>query len=455
MINYKIFKCYSLFNDFENYYYNAGFYIGVGTLLISIGLICVFCIKTVNIIKKDLLKNLPTKEKLEEVHKENMKRKTLDNIEFDNFSNISSNPPKKIFENDINSNNISSKHDEEINENQSKHHESHRRKHSIKNYSKTQRLKMEQLPKNSENEEKINEKIEISSINSNDNVKFNNKVNKRNTVSLIKTSKSTKILLDEKEIGNDKNENNNSNLSIDFNFPHLIDIKDEDIKENELNKIPYQQALRIDKREFCQICLTVFFNKVGILNLFFYRSPYTYLTLTINVYLFELLLDLTFNCLLYSDDVVSEKYHNDGNLSLLTSFSLSIISNIISSIIVSIISNLTDYSILLDAILVYVKDKEKFVENVLRLLKNIKIRLAIFHTLQILLIIGMTYYLFIFCTVYHYSQKSIMINYIIGALISLAFSTGLTIIISLLRILSFKYKSNKMFNTSRYLYNKF
>ena len=246
-----------------------------------------------------------------------------------------------------------------------------------------------------------------------------------------------------------------SDLNIDFNFPHLIDIKDEDIKESELNEIPYQQALRIDKREFCQICLTVFFNKVGILNLFFYRNPYTYLTLTINVYLFELLLDLTFNCFLYSDDVVSEKYHNDGNLSIITSFTLSIISNIISSIIVSIISNLTDYSILLDAILVYVKYKDKFVENIFRFLKNVRIRLAIFYTLEIIFIIVITYYLFIFCSVYHYSQTSILINYLIGALSSLAFSAGLTVIISLLRILSFKYKSNKMFNTSRYLYNKF
>ena len=448
LINYKIFKCYSLFNDIENYYYNAGFYIGVGTLLISIGLICVFCIKTVNTIKADLFKNLPTKEKLKEIHKENMKRKSFD---IDAISNISSNPPKKIMENNMNSDIESSNPKEEIDEIHSNENKIYIKNNKSKNYSK-----IEQFSQSSENDEKNNEKIEIFSIISNDNDKENNNLKKRNTVYLMKPSKTSKeIILDEKEICNSEIGKNNNELSIDFNFPHLIDKKDEDIKENELNEIPYQQALRIDKREFCQICLTVFFNKVGILNLFFFRSPYTYLTLTINVYLFELLLDLTFNCLLYSDDVVSEKYHNDGNLSFVTTFALSIVSNIISSIIVSIISNLTDYSVLLDAILIYVKNKDKFVENVMRLVKNIKIRLAIFHSLQILMIIVMTYYLFIFCTVYHYSQKSIMINYIVGALTSLAFSAGLTIIISLLRILSFKYKSNKMFNTSRYLYMKF
>ena len=66
----------------------------------------------------------------------------------------------------------------------------------------------------------------------------------------------------------------------------------------------------------------------------------------------------------------------------------------------------------------------------------------------------MTYYLFIFCTVYNNSQISIVINYILGALISLANSVGLTLVISVLRIISIKYHSNKLFNTSRYLYKQ-
>ena len=196
-------------------------------------------------------------------------------------------------------------------------------------------------------------------------------------------------------------------------------------------------------------------NKVGILNLFFYKSPYSYLSLNITVYLFELLLDLTMNCFLYSDDVVSEKYHNHGSLSIITSFTLSIISNIISSIFTSIISNLTDYSELMEAIIVNVKLQKKYVENIVRFLKYIRIRLTIFYILEIIFILLMTYYLFIFCTVYHHSQISILINYIIGSLTSLAISVGLSLFISILRYISIKYHSNKLFNTSRFLYKKF
>ena len=140
---------------------------------------------------------------------------------------------------------------------------------------------------------------------------------------------------------------------------------------------------------------------------------------------------------------------------MLTSFTLSVISNIISSFVVFIIAALTEYSDLLETILIYVKYKDKYVYNIYRFVKNVRIKFAIFYTLEIILIIAMTYYLFIFCTVYHYSQTSIMINYIVGGITSLAFSAGLTIVISMLRIYSIKYHSNRLFNTSKFLFSKF
>ena len=140
---------------------------------------------------------------------------------------------------------------------------------------------------------------------------------------------------------------------------------------------------------------------------------------------------------------------------MLTSFSLSLVSNIISSFIVFIISFLTEYSELLEAILTYVKYKDKFEYNIIRLVKIIRIKLAIFYTLEIISIIAMTYYLFVFCAVYRYSQSSIMINYIIGTVTSLAYSAGLTLVIALLRIYSINNHSNRLFNTSKFLYDKF
>jgi len=86
-------------------------------------------------------------------------------------------------------------------------------------------------------------------------------------------------------------------LKIDFSFDHLIDRRDDDVEKRELNNIPYRQALRIDKRSFLEILWSVLTNQIELISLFLYRNPYSHYTLTVSIYIFELLLDLTMNCL--------------------------------------------------------------------------------------------------------------------------------------------------------------
>ena len=130
-------------------------------------------------------------------------------------------------------------------------------------------------------------------------------------------------------------------------------------------------------------------------------------------------------------------------------------SNVISSIIVYFISKLTNYYDLGEEIIKRVKYERNYFENILRLFKYIRLRVIIFYILEISFIGAMNYYLYVFCSVYQKSQGSVMINYIIGACTSLAISVGLSIIIALLRVLSFKYQSIKLFNVSKYLYDQF
>ena len=214
------------------------------------------------------------------------------------------------------------------------------------------------------------------------------------------------------------------------------------------------KALRIDKRNKLEIFMSVFANGIGFLNLFYFKNDYSHFSLTISIYIFELLFDLLMNSFLYTDDVVSEKYHQEGKLSMITSLSLSFISNIISSLMVYIIAKLTNYPEFLEIIISNVKKEKKYYDYIIRFMKYIKIRLGIFFFLQLSSILLMIYYLFIFCTVYHQSQTSITINYIIGALTSLAISTVLSIIISILRIISLNYHFKKLYNISRNIYDK-
>ena len=324
------------------------------------------------------------------------------------------------------------------------------------------------LNQNNNNQNQQNKSLKLSLNEDNDSKelfnssKLNKSINKRNTVCLNKNKINYDLIYD-----NHKYDNASTNLkikgkmkedlelNIDLNFTHLIDRNDDEIENRELNNIPYRQALRIDKRSFFEIFISVFTNEVDLLSLFFYRNPYSHYSLYVSIYLYDLLMDLTMNCFLYTDDVVSEKYHNNGQLSMITSFSLSLMSNIISSIIVFIISKLTNYCDIIEEIIKNVKYKRNYFENIIRLFKYIKIRLGIFYFLHLVSLLLMTYYSFVFCAVYRHSQGSIFINYLIGTLISLATSTGLTIIITLLRAISIKYRLVVLFNVSKYLYEHF
>ena len=327
------------------------------------------------------------------------------------------------------------------------------------------------LNQNNNNENEQNKSLKLSINEENDSKelfnssKLNKSVNKRNTVCLNKNKINFDLIHNKNRY--DKFDSASTNLrikgkmkedlelNIDLNFTHLIDRTDDEIENRELNNVPYRQALRIDKRSIFEIFISVFTNEVDLLSLFFYRNPYSHFSLYVSIYLYDLLLDLTMNCFLYTDDVVSEKYHNNGQLSMITSFSLSLMSNIISSIIVFIISKLTNYCDIIEEIIKNVKYKRNYFENIIRLFKYIKIRLGIFYFLQLTSLLVMTYYLFVFCAVYDHSQGSIFINYLIGSLISLATSTGLTIIITFLRAISIKYRSVVLFNVSKYLYEHF
>ena len=86
-----------------------------------------------------------------------------------------------------------------------------------------------------------------------------------------------------------------------------------------------------------------FLYKFDIVQIFCFPSEFSHLSVTLSLYLFELLLDLTLNAFLFSDEVISQKYYNNGNLLLITSNLLSLASNIISSFIVFITSYLVKY----------------------------------------------------------------------------------------------------------------
>ena len=104
------------------------------------------------------------------------------------------------------------------------------------------------------------------------------------------------------------------------------------IDDNDYNDLPYNKAIIYDKRDFIKTFTSVVIDKIELMSIFSNNKTLVK-ELLLCQYILSLLVDFYFNTILYSDDIISHKYHNEGKLDLALSLLLSLSSNIITSII--------------------------------------------------------------------------------------------------------------------------
>ena len=377
-INYKIIICYNLFAHYKNYYHNMGFYISVGTFIFCLSCMIIFLTFGLKQLKAHIMDNIPNYVKINHALKrQNTKRKFL--IEKDDNK---SNPLKKRRFTNFNIYNI------QIFKN---------------NYLEDKGIISDELKSKSNNSD--SRKI-CKNIQSEKNIIINNKRYKKDVIKDIYGLISYTI--------------------------------DEEVDKKEFNKIPYSQALRIDKRNYLEMFISFLNKEIDIVRIFYYKSPYSHISIHLSLFLFESNLDLALNCLLCNDIVLSQKYHNNGNILFITSLTLSCISNIISSFLSFIISKFTNYEDTFEYILNDVLEQNKYFMVVKKFKKYLAIKLIVFFTIQIIINCFICYYMIIFFSIYQKIQKSIIINYLYGNIQSMLFSLIKSILISLNKIFEFE-----------------
>ena len=243
------------------------------------------------------------------------------------------------------------------------------------------------------------------------------------------------------------NQNNNN----DKNKEEISDKKGKKEDKIDYNELTYFQAIKKDERNMLQIFISYFSHKFEIIQIIFFPKEFSHKSLTLSLYLYELLLDLAFNALLFSDEVISQKYYNNGNLLFITSQVLSISSNIISCFIVYITSNLINYYPVLEAAKQETKNQKKFYDIFIRISGFIYLKITIFYILIFISGILCAYYLFIFCAIFKKIQKNLFMNYFIGILWSLLYKIIASILSTILRKISIRGKFKRLYFVSKYI----
>ena len=150
--------------------------------------------------------------------------------------------------------------------------------------------------------------------------------------------------------------------------------------------------------------------KYELIVLIFFPEEYTHRAFTLSIFLFNIIFNYFMNALLYTDDIVSEKQHNDGRLEEITSFFVSLASNIITYIVVNIIKITTSYNEYLKQLAVEIKHDYLLQINVEKVFKLVKLKAFLYYIISLFITIVAIYYLYIFCAIYKMSQNSLLIN---------------------------------------------
>ena len=402
-INYKIFKCYSLIASFKNLKKNYAFYTISGVYAVILILNLIFRFYSFKNFGASMLEKIPSAKKNQ--NEENIlpkeRRKT-------SALNLMKNEPNKRKKTMDNRSELKKK--------------TKKKKRKIKNHNSCNLVKIN-LYNNINNINEINKNF----------IKTGNDCLLENNLEIDKKKSSRKTI---NENSNDMNNETNN----------------EKFDKKDINELAYNQAIIYDKRNIFQIFGSLIIVKLELINIFCGNEKFK--IILICEYILSLLLNFFFNTLLYSDDVISDNYHNNGELDFFVSLVLSLLSNIITSIILYYIKFSKGIDERIELIL-ELKSKNDYIRNLIIYNKYLRLKFICFFIGEIFIVSGSFYYIVIFCIVYNSSKVNIIINYLISLVESLITALLISIIILITRKIGLCYKNKYLYNTSKYINDKF
>ena len=219
-----------------------------------------------------------------------------------------------------------------------------------------------------------------------------------------------------------------------------------------MNDLPYSKAIHIDNRNIFYVFYSLIIDKFELISIFCNDNKLK--IILFSEYILSLLINFFFNSLLYTDDVVSNKYHNNGELDIVVTLTLSIVSNIVTSIFCYYIKYTRGIEERIKLI-TEIKYKMAFYRNIRQLLLYLRIKFICFFISQLIILFTCMYYVVIFCVKYSRSQKSLIVNYCYSLVESIITSFGIALIILITRKIGLSCSNKALYNTSKYINSKF
>ena len=186
----------------------------------------------------------------------------------------------------------------------------------------------------------------------------------------------------------------------------------------ELNNISFQQAIKIDNREFCDLYRSLIKNKQLIMFSFFDFNSYNSPIIKKTIFFLSFVYHYGFNAFFFTDEILDTIFEEEGKYNPLVLVPLAVYSAMITTVFIKL---LVDFLVLTEKQVLRIKNEEteeKANDKKKRLLKIIIIKLCMFFSINIILLIFFWFYLTCFNAVYPNTQIFLVINTAISFVIS-------------------------------------
>ena len=315
-------------------------------------------------------------------------------------------------------------------------------------------------------------KIRKSAINPNIHIYFNNGMQNNNSNNLNFQQNKVINLSNDKEAIYSKNKISDTNLmmtskenlakhrntfikrdsSLFINLKDNIDINFEEYLETELDDMDYYDAIRKDKRSFCKTFWENLQSNQLIINTFCMNEPFKPRPIKILLLVLEIDLYLLVNGMFFNEEYISKIFHlkKDDILSMSQRF----LENLLYATLVGVISNY-----IIELFFIEEQEIKKILKRekddtlnlkfeMIKILKSMKRRYVLFIIISYIITLFSLVHISIFNVVYkHTMYEWIIFSFLIIVLIQL-FSFVVCLLQSILRFISFKLKSEKIYKLS-------
>ena len=219
----------------------------------------------------------------------------------------------------------------------------------------------------------------------------------------------------------------------------------------DFNNMKFEEAINLDTRSFYRIFVSYLLEEHIIFNTFCTDVYLELRAIKLSFLVFGYEINFFLNAFFYTDEYISDTYHNDGVLDFFSSLPKSIYSFIVTLVISNLLKMLSSSKKQLLNIIKEKDDKKEFLIALGIELSKFKRKIIWYFIIVFILGIFFCYYVSAFCAVYQHSQSFWLIGCLESCALDFVTPFFICLILSTLRYLGLKRRNKCAYNTAKYL----